>query len=69
MKAETTIQEFEIPDDGGLKETGNLMSDVYDDEPDAYALPASLFYINGNAQEWFDDMYSDYAIVWIDRSF
>lgn len=58
MKAETTIQEFEITDDGGLKETGNLMSDVYDDEPDAYALPASLFYINGNAQGMaLDDMY------------
>lgn len=47
---ESTIQQFQITEDGGLKTTSNLMSDVYDDEPDEYALPTSLFYINGNAQ-------------------
>lgn len=58
IKAETTIQEFKIKKDGGLKTKTNLMSSIYDDEPDEYALPTSLFYINGNAQGLcLDDTY------------
>ncbi len=50
IKAESTVQEFELNDDGGLKTTPNLMNEIYEDEPDEYALPSSVFYISGNAQ-------------------
>lgn len=49
-EASSTVQEFQIQEDGGLKYTGNLMNDIYEDEPDSYVLPNSLFYINGLAQ-------------------
>lgn len=50
IQSETTIQQFNINEDGGLETKKNLMSEIYNDEPDVYALPTSLFYINGNAQ-------------------
>lgn len=49
-QSQSTVQEFEINEDGDLTYTGNLMSDIYDDEPESYVLPSSLFYINGLAQ-------------------
>lgn len=48
--SQSTVQEFRINHEGDLTYTGNLMSDIYDDEPDSYVLPSSLFYINGLAQ-------------------
>ncbi len=47
---ETTIQEFELDENGGIKTTMNQMTSVYDEEPMETALPSSLFYINGKAQ-------------------
>lgn len=50
LKSESTIQQFKLKDDGSIETYGNEMNKIYDDEPEDYALPTSLFYINGNAQ-------------------
>lgn len=50
LKSESTIQEFKINEEGTLETYENEMAEIYDDEPEEYALPTSLFYINGNAQ-------------------
>lgn len=50
LQSQSTVQEFTIDSNGDLMYTGNLMSDIYDDEPDSYVLPSSMFYINGLAQ-------------------
>lgn len=50
LKSSSTIQKFKINSDGTLETYENEMAQIYDDEPDQYALPTSLFYISGNAQ-------------------
>lgn len=64
LKSESTIQEFVINKEGILETYTNEMATFYDDEPDEYALPTSLFYINANAQ----GMAIDNSIIFITYS-
>ena len=47
---ESTVQQFVLTETGELKTVENLMVDVYEEDPVDYALPTSLYYINGMAQ-------------------